>query len=206
MKIKDCYVTPIATQNCIEYVPIAETLFDRYSSIMKSTENPSYFTTLKRYQPFWCSESLVDWSKDNEAQSLEKMFIDASDKFLTKIGYDTSEVELSLENMWLNRLKTGANTILHIHTGFCSGAFYVRTPELQPALQFYNPTDFIRRPRLPIKEQTQYVNKIEYFPPEIGDLIIWESHLLHDVPYYMGSEDRMVISFDVVGKYKGETL
>lgn len=202
MEIKDCYITPIAKHRFPEYVPVAETLFDRYTPIMRSTENPNYFTTLKRYEPFWCSESLVDWSKDKEAGILESVFLNAADKFLTNIGYDTSDVELSLENMWLNRLKTGGNTILHIHTGFCSGAFYVRTPELQPALQFYNPTDNIRRPRLPIKEETKYVNRIEYFPPEIGDLIMWESHLLHEVPHYTGYEDRMVISFDVVGKYK----
>lgn len=202
MEIKDCYITPIAKHRFPEMVPVAEKLFDRYANNFKHTENPNYFTTLKRYQPFWCSESLVDWSKDELAIELEKTFLSASDKFLSSIGYDTSEVELSLENMWLNRLKTGANTILHIHTGFCSGAFYVKTPEFQPALQFYNPTDIIRRPRLPIREETKYVNKIEYFPPEVGDLIMWESHLLHDVPHFTGYEDRLVISFDVIGKYK----
>lgn len=202
MEIKDCFITPIAKHRYPEMVPVADQLYDRYSSVMRHTENENYFTTLKRYEPFWCSESLVDWSEDEQAIQLQKTFLDAADKFLSTIGYDTSEIELSLENMWLNRLRTGANTILHIHTGFCSGAFYVKTPDLQPSLQFYNPTDIIRRPRLPIKEQTKYVNRIEHVPPVAGDLMMWESHLLHDVPHFIGDGERMVISFDVVGKYK----
>jgi uncharacterized protein (TIGR02466 family) len=118
--------------------------------------------------------------------------------FAEDLGFDLGERALKLEDIWINILPEGGTHGSHIHPhSAISGTTYVAMPGGTSALK-------LEDPRLPmmmaapprLREVREELKSFVYLRPEVGDVLLWESWLRHEVPMNMAEEDRISISFN----------
>lgn len=106
--------------------------------------------------------------------------------------------ELKLEDIWINILPEGGTHSGHIHPhSVISGTTYVAMPEGASAIKFEDP-------RLPmmmaaparLKSAREELRTFHYVAPAVGDVLLWESFIRHEVPMNMSEEDRISVSFN----------
>jgi uncharacterized protein (TIGR02466 family) len=105
---------------------------------------------------------------------------------------------LNLEDIWINILPEGGTHSGHIHPhSVISGTTYVAMPEGASAIKFEDP-------RLPmmmaaparLKDAREEMRTFAYVAPAVGDVLLWESFIRHEVPMNMSEEDRISVSFN----------
>ena len=103
-----------------------------------------------------------------------------------------------LEDLWINILPEGGTHSSHIHPhSIVSGTTYVAMPDGASALK-------LEDPRLPmmmaaptrIKGAREELRPFIYVAPDVGDVLLWESWLRHEVPMNRSEEDRISVSFN----------
>ncbi len=106
--------------------------------------------------------------------------------------------ELKLEDIWINILPEGGMHSGHIHPhSVISGTTYVAMPDGASALKFEDP-------RLPMmmaapgrqKYAREELRTFHYVAPAVGDVLLWESFIRHEVPMNMSEDDRISVSFN----------
>ncbi|MEM9350855.1 MAG: TIGR02466 family protein [Pseudomonadota bacterium] len=118
--------------------------------------------------------------------------------FAEDLAFDLGDKALVLEDLWINILPEGGTHSAHIHPlSVISGTTYVAMPEGASALK-------LEDPRLPMmmaapprrtgapEDQRTFI----YQKPNVGDVLLWESWLRHEVPMNMSEEDRISVSFN----------
>jgi uncharacterized protein (TIGR02466 family) len=78
-----------------------------------------------------------------------------------------------------------------------SGTTYVTMPEGASALKLEDPRSarmMAAPPRR--KDARQEMRGFVYVKPQVGDVLLWESWLRHEVPMNMSEEDRISVSFN----------
>jgi uncharacterized protein (TIGR02466 family) len=105
---------------------------------------------------------------------------------------------LKLEDIWINILPEGGTHSGHIHPhSVISGTTYVAMPEGASAIKFEDP-------RLPmmmaaparLKDAREEMRTFAYVAPAVGDVLLWESFIRHEVPMNMSEDDRISVSFN----------
>ncbi|MDF0602194.1 2OG-Fe(II) oxygenase family protein [Psychromarinibacter sp. C21-152] len=118
--------------------------------------------------------------------------------FADDLCFDLGDKELRLEDLWINILPEGGSHGSHIHPhSVISGTTYVAMPEGTSALR-------LEDPRLPmmmaaptrVKGAPEDLKSFVYVAPRVGDVLLWESWLRHEVPMNMAEEDRISVSFN----------
>jgi len=119
--------------------------------------------------------------------------------FAEDLEMDLGDRKLALEDIWINILPPGGADASHIHPhSVISGTTYVAMPEGAAALK-------LEDPRLPMmmaaptrtKDCREELRSFVYVKPEVGDVLLWESWLRHEVPMNMAEEEeRISISFN----------
>lgn len=118
--------------------------------------------------------------------------------FLKDLGYDLQGRKLKCDSLWINILPEGGMHASHIHPhSVISGTTYVAMPKGTSALK-------LEDPRLPMmmtapvvkKDAAQKLQRFVYVQPEVGDVLLWESWLRHEVPMNMAEDDRISVSFN----------
>ncbi|WP_172296318.1 TIGR02466 family protein [Pseudoruegeria sp. HB172150] len=118
--------------------------------------------------------------------------------FADDLGFDLGDKALKLEDLWINILPEGGTHGSHIHPhSVISGTTYVAMPEGTSALK-------LEDPRLPMmmaapvrkKDVREELKSFIYVEPTVGDVLLWESWLRHEVPMNMAEEDRISVSFN----------
>lgn len=118
--------------------------------------------------------------------------------FAQDLEFDLNERELRLEDLWINILPEGGTHSSHIHPhSVISGTTYVAMPEGTSAIKFEDP----RLPMMmaaPARQKTarRELRSFIYGAPAVGDVLLWESWLRHEVPVNMSEEDRISVSFN----------
>lgn len=131
-----------------------------------------------------------------------KDLVDVLDKhvaaFAEDAQFDLDGRELKLEDIWINILPEGGIHTSHIHPhSVVSGTTYVAIPQEGSAIKFEDPRSqmMMAAPaRLP--DAREEMRQFIYVAPEVGDVLLWESWLRHEVPMNMSEEDRISISFN----------
>ena len=127
-------------------------------------------------------------------QALDKHVAD----FAKELCFDLGDKALELEDIWINILPEGGIHTAHIHPhSVISGTTYVAMPEGTSALK-------LEDPRLPMmmaapgrsKDAPEHLRQFVYVKPDVGDVLLWESWLRHEVPMNMAEEDRISVSFN----------
>ena len=105
---------------------------------------------------------------------------------------------MELEDIWFNILPEGGFHSGHIHPhSVISGTTYVTMPKGTSAIRFEDP-------RLPLmmaapprkKNAPDHLRQFVYITPDVGDVLLWESWLRHEVPMNSAEDDRISISFN----------
>ena len=119
--------------------------------------------------------------------------------FAKDLQFDLDGKALKLEDIWINILPPGGIHTSHIHPhSVISGTTYVAMPDGASALK-------LEDPRLPmmmaaptrLTEARDELRPFIYVNPHVGDVLLWESWLRHEVPMNMADEDeRISVSFN----------
>jgi len=118
--------------------------------------------------------------------------------FAKNLQLDLDGRELKMDSIWINILPTGGIHSSHIHPhSVISGTTYVAMPEGTSALK-------LEDPRLQMmmaapgreKNADEELQNFIYVAPEVGDVLLWESWLRHEVPMNMAEDDRISVSFN----------
>ena len=118
--------------------------------------------------------------------------------FVKDLGFDLGGKKLKCGSVWINILPQGGMHASHIHPhSVISGTTYVAMPKGTSALK-------LEDPRLPMmmaaplrsKKAPQELQSFVYVKPAVGEVLLWESWLRHEVPMNMADEDRISVSFN----------
>ena len=118
--------------------------------------------------------------------------------FVEDLEFDLDGKELKLEDIWINILPEGGMHASHIHPhSVISGTTYVAMPASTSALKLEDPRS-ARMMASPVrrKDARQELRTFIYAKPVVGDVLLWESWLRHEVPMNMSEDDRISVSFN----------
>ena len=119
-------------------------------------------------------------------------------QFLGELDFDLEGRDLKLEDVWINILAEGGNHSAHLHpNSIISGTIYISMPSETSAIKFEDP----RHPMMMaapsrLVDAKEYLKPFIYINPLVGEILLWESWLRHEVPTNMSSEERISISFN----------
>ena len=118
--------------------------------------------------------------------------------FIQDLDFDLGDKKIKLDSLWINILPFGGVHTAHIHPhSVISGTTYVAMPAGTSAIKFEDPrlATMMAAPSR-TKEAREELRSFIYAEPNIGDVLLWESWLRHEVPMNMADEDRISISFN----------
>jgi len=118
--------------------------------------------------------------------------------FAKDLQFDLDGKELTLEDLWINILPEGGTHASHIHPhSVISGTTYVAMPKGTSAIKYEDPRSaMMMAAPVRLKEARRELRSFIYVAPEVGDVLLWESWLRHEVPLNMAEEDRISVSFN----------
>ena len=118
--------------------------------------------------------------------------------FVEELDFDLEGRNLKLEDLWINILPEGGNHSAHIHpNSVISGTTYISMPSGSSAIKFEDPRhSMMMASPSRIKDAKEYLKPFIYVNPSVGDVLLWESWLRHEVPANNSSEERISISFN----------
>jgi uncharacterized protein (TIGR02466 family) len=189
MTLTAIHVTPVAQFNASQFVDYANTLFDTVN--LKEVPNDLYLTSLGKYIGITC-EDLPN------SEPLKNFIVDCAKEFFTGLGGDVDDYDFKVAGMWLNEMASGTRHSLHSHWAHnFSGNFYVNMPTNTGGINFTTPLVSINRFKMKIKEHTVFNAETAMMNPVTGDLLMWESHIPHEVRASTYEGVRRGIGFDV---------
>lgn len=118
--------------------------------------------------------------------------------FAKDLDFNLDGRKLILEDLWINILPEGGSHSAHIHPhSVISGTTYVAMPEGASALKLEDPRHAMMMAAPPrIKDARREMQNFIYVKPDVGDVLLWESWLRHEVPMNMSEDDRISVSFN----------
>jgi len=118
--------------------------------------------------------------------------------FIKDLEFDLDGKKIRLEDIWINILPEGGIHTSHIHPhSVISGTTYVAMPAGASAIKFEDPRSAMmmaapmRKP-----DAREELRQFIYVAPEVGEVLLWESWLRHEVPMNMSEEERISVSFN----------
>lgn len=118
--------------------------------------------------------------------------------FAEDLEFDLDGRKLVLEDLWINILPEGGMHSSHLHPhSVISGTTYVAMPEGASALKLEDPRSgrMMAAPAR-LKGAREELKTFIYVKPDVGDVLLWESWLRHEVPMNMAEEERISVSFN----------
>jgi uncharacterized protein (TIGR02466 family) len=118
--------------------------------------------------------------------------------FLEDLEFDLDGRELKLEDIWINILPEGGTHASHIHPhSVISGTTDVSMPEGASAIKYEDPRSAMLMAAPPRrKDARRELQTFVYVAPEVGEVLLWESWLRHEVPLNQAEEERISVSFN----------
>ena len=115
--------------------------------------------------------------------------------FAEALKFDLGDKALMLDSLWINILVPGGVHTSHIHPhSVISGTTYVSMPTDASAIKFEDPRLQMMMASPPRKKTAP--EPFVYVAPEVGDVLLWESWLRHEVPLNWADENRISVSFN----------
>lgn len=118
--------------------------------------------------------------------------------FAKDLEFDLDGRALKLEDIWINILPEGGMHSSHLHPhSVISGTTYVAMPDGASALKLEDPRS-ARMMAAPARKKgaRRELQTFTYEKPAVGDVLMWESWLRHEVPMNMSEDDRISVSFN----------
>jgi uncharacterized protein (TIGR02466 family) len=121
-------------------------------------------------------------------------------EFAKDLEFDLDGRDLKLEDIWINILPEGGMHASHIHPhSVISGTTYVAMPDGTSAIKYEDPRSAMMM-AAPVrrKDARRELKSFIYVAPNVGDVMLWESWLRHEVPMNMAEDERISVSFNYV--------
>jgi len=118
--------------------------------------------------------------------------------FVEDLEFELGDGKLVLEDLWINILPEGGTHSSHIHPhSVISGTTYVTMPDGASALKLEDPRS-ARMMAAPArrKDAREDLRTFVYVAPKVGEVLLWESWLRHEVPMNMAEDARISVSFN----------
>ena len=118
--------------------------------------------------------------------------------FARDVEFDLDDKKLRLDSLWINILPPGGVHSSHIHPhSVISGTTYVAMPEGASALKLEDPRSAMMM-AAPLRkaDARPELRSFTYVSPRVGEVLLWESWLRHEVPLNMADEERISVSFN----------
>ena len=200
-EIRNLFVTPLYRARLSEQGAIdAEELEASCYSIAEDDEAGQAWCETEGYPGYTSYASLTDlpWRFPIFAD-LVKVLDKHVATFAETLEFDLGDREVVLEDIWINILPPGGTHSSHLHPhSVISGTTYVSMPEGASALKLEDPRSgrmMAAPPRR--KGAREDLQTFIYVKPDVGDVLLWESWLRHEVPLNMAEEDeRVSVSFN----------
>ena len=131
-------------------------------------------------------------------KDLKKMLDKHVKSFAKDLEFDLDGKKLRLEDLWINILPHGGIHTSHIHPhSVISGTTYVAVPKGARAIKFEDPRlAMMMAAPARKKDAREEMRSFAYVAPQVGDVLLWESWLRHEVPMNMAEDDRISVSFN----------
>lgn len=119
-------------------------------------------------------------------------------KFAEDLEFNMDSKSLKLDSIWINILPQGGVHTSHIHPhSIISGTTYVSVPEGASAIKFEDPRlAMMMAAPARLAQARPEMRSFIYVEPGVGDVLLWESWLRHEVPMNMTEEERISVSFN----------
>ena len=118
--------------------------------------------------------------------------------FVQDLQFNLNDKKIKLDSIWINILPEGGIHTAHIHPhSVISGTTYVAVPQNANTIKFEDPrlSMMMAAPTRKVDARKEMRNFV-YVEPQVGDVLLWESWLRHEVPMNMTEENRISISFN----------
>ena len=189
------YQAPLAAQGDVDLGDIERSCW----SIAQDDEAGQNWCTENGYPGYTSYASLTDLSwRFSVFSELERLLDLHVARFVKELDWDLEDKAITLQDLWINILPEGGTHSGHIHPhSVISGTTYIAMPEGASALRFEDP----RLPQMMAapprrKNARGDLRPFIYVTPRVGDVILWESWLRHEVPVNMSEEERISVSFN----------
>lgn len=118
--------------------------------------------------------------------------------FAQDLALDLDNRALICDSLWINILPPGGIHTGHIHPhSVISGTTYVAMPEGTSALKLEDPRlPFMMASPGRLADCPEELKQFVYVHPSVGDVLLWESWLRHEVPMNMTEDNRISVSFN----------
>lgn len=118
--------------------------------------------------------------------------------FAADLEFDLGEGRLELEDLWINILPEGGTHASHIHPhSVISGTIYVAMPDGTSALKLEDPRLSRMMAAPPRRKDARAdLKTFVYIMPKVGEVLLWESWLRHEVPMNVAEDERVSVSFN----------
>jgi uncharacterized protein (TIGR02466 family) len=118
--------------------------------------------------------------------------------FAKALEFDLAGRKITLDSLWINVMPEGGVHTSHIHPhSVISGTVYVAMPEGASSIKFEDPRLAMMMAAPARKSKAAEGNRpFVYRTPAVGDLLLWESWLRHEVPLNRAEGERISVSFN----------
>lgn len=118
--------------------------------------------------------------------------------FATACAFDLGRGKLRLDSLWVNLLRPGGHHSAHIHPhSVVSGTLYLALPAGAGAIRFEDPRlGLMMAAPLRRSDAPEPLHSFQTVAPTVGDVLLWESWLRHEVLPHTGKGERISVSFN----------
>jgi uncharacterized protein (TIGR02466 family) len=116
--------------------------------------------------------------------------------YAKSLEWDLQHGRLEMSSCWVNVMPEMSFHSLHLHPlAVISGTYYVQVPKDSGELKIEDPrlNCFMASPPRRAKSRFPYTHRIQ---PKVGEYLLWESWLRHEVTANRGAGERLSISFN----------
>lgn len=120
------------------------------------------------------------------------------ENFVKELAFDLDDKKIKLEDIWINILPPGGIHTSHIHPhSVISGTTYIAMPEGTSAIMYEDPRlSMMMAAPARKSDAADELRSFVYAKPKVGEVLLWESWLRHEVPMNMADEERISVSFN----------
>ena len=199
--LRTLFVTPLYQARLAEHGPAIDTgeLEASCLTVAEDDEAGQDWCEAEGYPGYTSYASLTDLPWRFPIFEALKASLDAHVlAFAEELDFDLGDKPLRLEDLWINILPEGGIHTAHIHPhSVISGTTYVAMPEGTSAIKFEDPRHAMMMAAPPRKKEAREELKgFVYLQPQVGDVLLWESWLRHEVPMNFAEDDRITVSFN----------
>ena len=200
-KIASLFVTRLYRADLSEFgeVPDAAELEAACLSVAEDDEAGQRWCEENGYPGYTSYASLDDLTwRFPTFKDLVKVLDKHVASFAKDLQFNLDGKKIKLDSIWINILPEGGIHTSHLHPhSVISGTTYVAVPSGASAIKFEDPRSamMMAAPTRKAKAREEMRNFI-YVEPEVGDVLLWESWLRHEVPMNMAEEERISVSFN----------